>query len=57
LRSQAGFQLWEHLDADVEFNSWETIIRKNARTPAKESLGYYEGTQQKTWFEEINNDN
>jgi hypothetical protein len=42
----------EDLNAEVEINSgWETI-RENIKTSAKESIGYYELKEHKSWFDE-----
>jgi hypothetical protein len=46
------FAALEDLGAEVEINTdWETI-RGNIKISAKESLGYYELKQHKSWFDE-----
>jgi hypothetical protein len=45
------FAALEHLDAEEENNSaWETI-RENIKISAKESLGYFELTKHRPWFD------
>jgi hypothetical protein len=44
------FAALENLDTEVDINrAWETI-RQNINISSKESLGYYELKQHKTWF-------
>jgi hypothetical protein len=46
------FAALEDLGTEVDINNaWETI-RENIKTPAKESLGYYELQKHKPWFNE-----
>jgi hypothetical protein len=46
------FAALEDLDPEVKINTiWETI-RENIKISAKESLGYYELKQHKSWFDE-----
>jgi hypothetical protein len=41
----------ENLNADVDISTaWESL-RENINISAKESLGYYELKQHKSWFE------
>jgi hypothetical protein len=45
------FAALEDLDLEVEMNSaWETI-RENIKFSAKDSLGYFELTKHKPWFD------
>jgi hypothetical protein len=40
-------------DDDVDINrAWEAV-KKNAKVQARESMGYYELNQYKSWFNEV----